>query len=232
MYGGVGRSGHHRQHVGNHWQDWEETSPNGHQYRNPLTREVRDLSGSEYWHARKANNQTEMDKVDMKDHFIGNCANISAYASDPEQKPKRPVKKKSAFEQVNLADRHYQRLENLSIQLDEELEAGEISMEDWVYARKQLDKRLDAGWLRLCKARGWNPVERDEEIYSLCVAEMAQKHKQKKAQKDVDSSECSGLGFVQDVAAGLSEENIFRPMLEKLLTATAKLSKILEIIKN
>lgn len=157
-------------------------------------------------------------------------ANISAYAD--EQPKKKPVKKKSAFEQITLADRHYQRLENLSIQLDEELESGQLSTEDWTYARKQLDVRLDKGWQRLCKLRGWNPAEKDKEIYSLCLEEMEEKHQQKRTQKPVDNQQEQGLSFSHELVNSLSEENCFKLPLKKLLTAKEKMVKILEILKS
>lgn len=53
MYGSVGRSGHHRNTNTPNWDDWTGLSENGRQYRNEFTKEVRDLSGSDYWHMRK-----------------------------------------------------------------------------------------------------------------------------------------------------------------------------------
>lgn len=225
MYGDKGRSGHHASNVGNHWQDWDGVSPNGRQFKNAFTQEVRDLSGSEYWKARKANNPTE---CDLKNHFNNNgSANIRAYA-DMETPKKKTVKKKSAFEQITLADRHYQRLENLSIQLDEELESGQLSMEDWTYARKQLDARLDKAWQRLCKLRGWNPAEKDDEIYSLCLEEV----EEKRTKKPVDNAFVQGISFTHAVIESLSEGNIFKKAFKKVLTAKQKLDKILASTKQ
>lgn len=53
MYGSAGRSGHHRNTNTPNWDDWTGLSENGRQYRNELTKEVRDISGSEYWNLRK-----------------------------------------------------------------------------------------------------------------------------------------------------------------------------------
>lgn len=151
-------------------------------------------------------------------------ANIAAYAE--QEKPKRtPVKKKSAFERANLADAHYSRLEQLSIELDEELGDGNLSIEDWTCARRQLDKRLDSAWQRVCKAKNWNTEEKDEEIYNLCLPEMQQK-------KVVDKVGQDGLSFGHSVVESLSETNCLKIPLKKLLTAKEKMVRILHIIKQ
>lgn len=230
MYGDKGRSGHHASNVGNHWQDWDGVSPNGRQFKNAFTQEVRDLSGSEYWKARKANNPTE---CDLKNHFNSNgSANIRAYSDMETPKKKTASKKRSAFERANLADAHYQRLEQLSIELDEELDSGKLSFEDWSCARNQLDKRLDKAWQRVCSARNWNPAEKDDEIYSLCLDEMEEKHQQKRTQKGVDNNQEQGLSFSHELIDSLSDENCFKKPLQKLLTVKEKMIKILEILKS
>lgn len=40
---------------GHTYEGWKNLSPNGRQWKNPLTDEVRDLSGANYWHLRKEN---------------------------------------------------------------------------------------------------------------------------------------------------------------------------------
>lgn len=40
---------------GHTYEGWVGLSPNGRQGKNPLTDEVRDLSGANYWHLRKEN---------------------------------------------------------------------------------------------------------------------------------------------------------------------------------
>lgn len=165
-----------------------------------------------------------------KSHMIGDKANLSAY-DEPGQK-KKAVKKKSAFEQICLADRNYSRLEQLSQKLDEELEQGVLSFEDWTYARKQMDRRLDRAWCRVANLRGWDVREKDDEIYSLCLEEMEEKHQQKRMQNDIDNQQEQGLSFDHDLIDSLSNENFFKKPLQKLLTAKEKMAKILEIIKS
>lgn len=87
------------------------------------------------------------------DLFLANGkANIGLF----EEKPKASTKKASAFSQIMLADRNYERLSGLSEALDLQLDNGELSLEDWAAARKNIDKRLASAWLRVCKERNWN----------------------------------------------------------------------------
>ena len=156
------------------------------------------------------------------DLFLANGkANIGLF----EEKPKAPAKKKTAFQSISLADSNYERLCGLSDALDTQLDNGELSFEDWCYARRQIDERLAKAWSRLCKCRGW-----DENG------------------KDVDSSVNSGLSFsledvqeVRDIGEkqrvkreltgwstidSLSEENCFRGLFCKVKKIMMFLQKI------
>lgn len=82
-------------------------------------------------------------------------ANTALFADPPAAKRKQL----SAFEKACSADRAFERLEKLSLQLDDEYAAEKISSEDWVYARKQLDGKLERAWAKVCKLRGWNASE-------------------------------------------------------------------------
>ena len=92
------------------------------------------------------------------DLFLANGkANIGLF----EEKPKAPAKKKTAFQSISLADSNYERLCGLSDALDIQLDNGELSFEDWTYARRQIDERLAKAWARLCKCRGWDENGKD-----------------------------------------------------------------------
>lgn len=161
--------------------------------------------------------------VGVDQHFTGNgCANLKAYSDTPKAK----AKQKTAFEKICTADRRYERLEQLSQELDGQLEAGELSVEDWAYARKQLNKKLDACWNTLCKLRRWSPEEKDEEIYSVCIQSL----EEKRQQKSLDTDTTQNVSFLHDLAESLSEGNFFKGKLKKLLTAKEKISKIIQII--
>jgi hypothetical protein len=152
MWTGKGRSGIGDVNIQGTWEDWDGLSPNGRQYKNAITQETRNLSGAEYWHARKA------DCLDQEPEVWKNgMANVKAFADKSTNKSR--AKHLSAFEKACSADRSFERLEKLSIQLDEEYAAEKISSEDWVYARKQLDEKLERAWAKVCKLRGWNASE-------------------------------------------------------------------------
>lgn len=192
--------------------------------------ETRDLSGWDYWHLRKQNRPTE--EIPMHLHMRGNMANIAAYAEadKPKTRTKEKPKTKTAFERVNLADAHYSRLEKLSQELDAEYEQGLLSHEDWVYARRQLDKRLDAGWVRVCKLRNWNPAERDEEIfYSLNLKGLTAKQQ---ADTMPTSQQESSVSWSDEWLASIPDTNFFKRPLQIVLTSWKRAAKIAAIIKQ
>lgn len=84
--------------------------------------------------------------------FINGRPNIQAFA-EPISKPKAAVKKKSVLNSILLADRNYERLCGLSEQLDQELDEGQIDLESWAAARKNIDIRLEKAWQRVLKER-------------------------------------------------------------------------------
>lgn len=88
-------------------------------------------------------------------HFdrLGN-ANTALYSED-ESKPavKEPIKKKSVTDSILLADRHLNRLEDMSSKLEEEYLSGVIDTEMYAYARKTLDVRLEKAWRRVEKEK-------------------------------------------------------------------------------
>lgn len=152
MWTGKGRSGIGDTNIQGTWEDWDGLSSNGRQYKNAITQETRSLSGQEYWSARKADYPSQEPEV-----WKNGMANVRAFVDQPANKSK--TKPLSAFEKACTTDRSFERLEKLSIQLDEEYAAEKISSEDWVYARRQLDDKLEKAWSKVCKLRGWNASE-------------------------------------------------------------------------
>ena len=152
MWKGTGRSGIGDQTILGEYDDWSGLSMNGRQFKNPLTLETRDLSGADYWHQRKALEPKTLEDIPT---YVNGRPNIQAFA-EPITKPKAPAKKKTAFQSISLADSNYERLCGLSDALDTQLDNGELSFEDWTYARRQIDQRLAKAWSRLCKARNWD----------------------------------------------------------------------------
>ena len=92
------------------------------------------------------------------DHMLpSGMANLKRYGDPVTPVSKTPTKPKlTAFDKVCTADRTYSRLCALSEELDNQLEGGEIDLESWAYARKQLDKKLEKSWSTICRLRNWN----------------------------------------------------------------------------
>lgn len=149
MWKGQGRSGIGDQTIIGEYDDWNGLSMNGRQWKNRHTMETRDLSGADYWHQRKALEPKLAEDIPT---FVHGRANVSTFA-EPVNKPKAPAKTKSAFDSIMLADRNYSRLCGFSEALDAELDKGLIDLESWAAARRNIDKRLEKAWQRVCKER-------------------------------------------------------------------------------
>ena len=92
------------------------------------------------------------------DHMLpSGMANLKRYGDPVTPVTKAPAKPKlTAFDKICTADRTYSRFSALSEELDNQLECGEIDIESWAYARKQLDKKLEKAWSAVCRLRNWN----------------------------------------------------------------------------
>lgn len=153
------------------------------------------------------------------DHMLpSGMANLKRYGDPVEQKPKAPTKPKpTAFEKVCTLDKTYERLCNLSEELDQQLDNGELSFSDWSYARKQLDKKLQKSWSNICNLRGWNNEGKEElEDYSNSLTfDCEDWHVDKQERKQVDFSVIPK----SSVFSELSDQNVFKQMYAHLLTA-------------
>ena len=147
-------------------------------------------------------------------------ANIALFA-DEEPKVK---KKKSVADSIDLAERHYQRIEQLSIDLDEEYYAGEIDEEHYELLRYKMDERLIKAFRRLEKENA--PIwKKEDEKYAknsltfslddVRFTQEVREHK-KNATKSlfysVKSSEKSlikGDGWVSMALKDCSNNNVF-----------------------
>lgn len=146
-------------------------------------------------------------------------ANIGLF----EEKPKTKSKK-SAFQTVTLADSHYERLANLSEELDKELESGKLSFDDWSYARKVLDVRLEKAWTRLCNARGWTNDNEELQTYSLDT----ESHIEHSRTLTIDYSILPS----DSVFSNLKDDNLFKIGYAIALTSYKALSKLLNNTKE
>lgn len=212
-----GRSGIGDRNIQGTHDDWDGLSMNGRQYRNAVTQEIRNLSGAEYWNARKADYPSQETEV-WKDGKA-NIAGFSDTVSKPKTKPK-----KSALQTVALADSHYERLANLSEELDKELESGKLSFDDWAYARKTLDVRLEKAWQRLSKARGWT----NDNEPMLPYAEGFTLHLEAPKGLKIDYSMLPS----DSVFSKLSDDNLFKIGYTICLTALSKVSRLWKVSKT
>jgi hypothetical protein len=222
MWTGKGRSGIGDTNIQGTWEDWDGLSPNGRQYKNAITQETRNLSGQEYWNARKADYLSQETEV-WKD----GKANIAGFA-DSLAKPKA-TKKPSAFNSIMLADRNYSRLCGLSEQLDQELDAGQIDLESYCAARKNIDQRLAKAWARVQRERGWEGQDEPFELerYPSEGLEFT-------LDPDAPRRLSVDLGIIpkESVFSNLSDGNSFKIFYAQVLTGYKALSKLLNNTKE
>jgi len=99
------------------------------------------------------NGQYRGDKSAEISTFINGRANVKAFSDEAIERNKAKVKPMSVTNSILLADRHLNRLEDMSAKLEEEYLSGEISSEIYAYARKTLDMRLEKAWRRVEKEK-------------------------------------------------------------------------------
>ena len=216
---GTGRSGYGDQAILGDYNDWDGLSMNGRQWKSRETKETRDLSGADLWHQRKALEPKMLEDIPT---YVNGRPNIQAFA-EPVTKPKASAKKPSAFSQIMLADRNYERLSGLSEALDLQLDNGELSLEDWAAARKNIDKRLAAAWIRVCKERSWTPEGEslDNSVNSGLTFSLE------------DIQEARDIGGKQRVKRELVGNEVFDRLSENnvFLGLFIKVKKIMKIMK-
>lgn len=153
-------------------------------------------------------------------------ANVALYA-DEAPKPKAK-KKRSIVERVSLADSHYNRLEALSLELDKELESGNVSFEDYAYLRQVMDRRLEKAWNRLAKARGFVEDESEAESHNT-FNENVDLHSKNYGKQSVLRGVSIDYSSVDMPAVfdSLKDENFFKKVAFWVLTARQAIAKIL-----
>lgn len=221
MWKGMGRSGIGDQTILGDYDDWDGLSMNGRQFKNRLTKETRDLSGADYWHQRKAIEPKMPEDIPT---FVNGRPNISAFA-EPIAKPKAAAKTKSVLSSILLADRNYERLCNLSQQLDDELDSGQITdFEAYCAARRNIDNRLTKAWQRVLKER---PELIELEQYPSEGLEFALELEAKKP-RQYDYSILSSTS----VFSSLKDDNFFKKCACFVLTGYKAVSNILNNTKE
>lgn len=226
MYMSKGRSGIGDRNIQGTHDDWDGLSMNGRQYRNAVTQEIRNLSGADYWFTRKADYPDQEPET-----WVNGKANIAAF-KEAQAKPKA-AKKTSAFDSIMLADRNYSRLCGLSEQLDQEFDAGQIDLESWAAARRNIDQRLAKAWSRVQRERGWEGQEEllEYEQYTSQPLDFT---------LDIEHSRTLTINYSilpsDSVFSGLKDDNFFKQCACFVLTSYKAMSTILnngkEILKE
>lgn len=140
MWGSKGRSGYGDSTIGGDYDSWDGISPNGRQYKNEITGETRNLSGSDYWHLRKQNRPTE--EIPEHLHMLNkHRANIEAYADKPVKvKPKCSV---SIQDKILPQRCRVNTLTDQIIELESAYKSGEMSQAEYTMLRAVLYMKRD-----------------------------------------------------------------------------------------
>ena len=109
------------------------------------------------------NGQYRGDKSQEISTFVNCKANVKAFSDEAIERNKAKAKPKSVTDSILLSERHMNRLEDMSAQLEQEYMSQAIDTETYVYARKTLDVRLEKAFIRLAKDRNWSHNEDTEE---------------------------------------------------------------------
>lgn len=181
------------------------------------------VGAAEDWSGDSPDNR----KCSSRELYLPNGkANTKAFA-DEAPKPKTK-KKRSIVERVSLADSHYNRLEALSLELDKELESGNVSFEDYAYLRQVMDARLEKAWKRLAKARGF--VDEESEAVNLNSfnenVDLGSKNYGKQSVLKGVSIDYSKVAM-PTVFDSLKDDNVFKKICFRVLTARNAIANIL-----
>lgn len=150
--------------------------------------------------------------------FVNGRPNISAFA---EPEPVRKVKpKKSVADSIDLAQRHFDKMEKLSEELDNEYFDGEIDQARYDLLRYKLDERLIRAWRRVEKENGpiWQKEDREFEENNLTFSlddvklDTAAKGKEKSIKalaKTADKSAITGQDWLSLALKDCKDSNVF-----------------------
>lgn len=110
-------------------------------------------------------------------HFVGNSANTALYA---DEEPKGKTKPKtSVMDKIDLANRHLNRMELMSAELESDFDNGRITLEEYSRGRRIMDERLKKAWDRVAKQEGWkdepSQVPEKEDSYGWTAPTTAHK---------------------------------------------------------
>ena len=143
-------------------------------------------------------------------------ANIALFADDEPKTKKR----KSVADSIDMAQKHFDKLEQMSIDLDNEYFDGEIDQTRYDLLRYKLDERLIRAWRRMEKENGpiWQKEDREFEEKSLTFSlddvkwDTAAKCKEKSIKalvKTADKSAITGQDWLSLALKDCKDSNVF-----------------------
>lgn len=148
MWNSKGRSGYGDQTILGNYDDWAGLSLNGRQVKNELTNETRNLSGADYWHARKSIKPEEITpKV-----WVNGKPNIKAFADI--EAPKKTKKSVPIAHQITPQQRSLDKLDQQELSLHKAYKNEEVSLEEYDELLYALDQKRERAFKSLCKALG------------------------------------------------------------------------------
>ena len=94
-------------------------------------------------------------------HFNPNgTAATHLYADDEPKAKAKP--KSSIMDKIDLANRHLNRMEIMSAQLEHDFDSGSITLEEYSRGRRIMDERIDKAFQRVAKQEGWKDEDQAE----------------------------------------------------------------------
>lgn len=209
MWGSKGRSGYGDGTIGGDYDSWAELSPNGKQWKNPITMLTRDLSGADYWHLRKQNRPTEEIPVEL--HMLKNGkANINAYAILDE--PKKSVSKVSIKDKILPQLRRLNTLRSQMVELEQEYKTTDMSISEYSVLRDVLVAKVQRAEVLYRKAIAQKPTQMPEDV-GFSYAENLSNPSDNIGHGESYSSPV-GVGFFAEAIDELSETNSLKSFLK------------------
>lgn len=100
---------------------------------------------------------------DYSGEQIGNRHARSVDLTDHIANVKRNAKaKRSVMDKIDLANRHLNRMEIMSAELEHDFDSGSITLEEYSRGRRIMDERLDKAFKRVAKQEGWKDEDEQE----------------------------------------------------------------------
>lgn len=150
MWNSKGRSGYGEQTILGNYDDWAGLSPNGRQVKNELTNETRNLSGADYWHARKSIKPEEI----TPEVWVNGKPNIKAFADTDKPAPKKTKKPIPIAHQIIPQQRTLDKLDTQELALHKAYKNEEVSLEEYEELLHALDQKRERAFKSVNKALG------------------------------------------------------------------------------